>query len=47
MLSPDRRPRLLAALAAAAALCTAIPAFAAQIKDVRVGAHPKFTRIVF
>jgi hypothetical protein len=47
MPSPDRRSRLFAALAAAAALCSAVPALAAQIKDVRVGAHPKFTRIVF
>jgi len=47
MLSPDRRPRLFAALAAAVALCGATPALAAQIKDVRVGVHPKFTRIVF
>jgi hypothetical protein len=47
MPSPDRRSRLVAALAAAAALCTAIPALAAQLKDVRVGVHPKFTRIVF
>ena len=47
MLSPDRRPRLFAALVAAAALCSAVPALAAQIKDVRVGSHPKFTRIVF
>ena len=42
-----RRPRLLAALAAAAALCVALPALAAQITDVRVGVHPKYTRIVF
>jgi hypothetical protein len=47
MLSPDRRPRLLAAFTAAVALCSALPALAAQIKDVRVGVHPKFTRIVF
>jgi hypothetical protein len=47
MLSSDRRPRLLAALAAAAVLCSAVPALAAQIKDVRVGVHPEFTRIVF
>src|SRR5258706_2060563 len=42
-----RRPRLLAALFAAAALCTGLPALAAQITDVRIGAHPKFTRVVF
>jgi hypothetical protein len=47
MLSPDRRSRLFAALVAAAALCSALPALAAQVKDVRVGVHPKFTRIVF
>jgi hypothetical protein len=47
MLSSDRCPRLLAALAAAAALSSAVPALAAQIKDVRVGVHPEFTRIVF
>ncbi len=42
-----RRPRMLPALAAVAALCTAVPALAAQITAVRVGAHPKYTRIVF
>ena len=40
-------PAPLAALAAAAALCIALPALAAQVTDVRVGVHPKFTRIVF
>src|SRR5215468_5195102 len=47
MLPQDRRPRLLAALSAAAALCTGLPALAAEITNVRVGVHPKFTRIVF
>jgi len=47
MLPQDRRPRLLAALSAAAALCTGLPALAAEITDVRVGEHPKFTRVVF
>jgi hypothetical protein len=48
MSSQERlRPRLLAALVAAAALCSAIPALAAQVTDVRIGVHPKFTRIVF
>ena len=42
-----RRLRFSAALAAAAALCIALPALAAQVTDVRVGVHPKFTRIVF
>src|SRR5262245_65708444 len=42
-----RRPRLLAAFTAAAAVCIALPALAAQVTDVRVGVHPKFTRIVF
>jgi hypothetical protein len=43
----DRRHRPFAALAAAAVLWIALPAAAAQITDVRVGVHPKFTRIVF
>jgi hypothetical protein len=47
MIPPDRRPRLFAAFAAAVALCASLPALAAQVKDVRVGSHPKFTRIVF
>jgi hypothetical protein len=47
MPSRDRRPRLLAALVAAAALCIALPAFAVSVTAVRVGAHPTFTRIVF
>src|SRR5262245_4854623 len=41
------RPRPLAAFTAAVALCIALPALAAQVTDVRVGVHPKFTRIVF
>ena len=47
MISPDRRPRLLAAFTAAVALCSALPARAAQFKDGRLGVHPKFTRSVF
>ncbi len=42
-----RCSRLFAAFNAAAVLCIALPALAAQITDVRVGVHPKYTRIVF
>jgi hypothetical protein len=47
MPTPDRRSRPFAALVAALALCAAGSAFAAQVTDVRVGVHPKFTRLVF
>ncbi len=43
----DRRPSLLAGVALVAALCAAGPATAAQVMSVRVGSHPKFTRVVF
>jgi hypothetical protein len=47
MPTSDRRTRPFAALVAALVLCAAGPALAAQVTDVRVGVHPKFTRVVF
>jgi hypothetical protein len=42
-----RRFRWLAALSAVWAVCATAPALAASVTDVRVGVHPKFTRLVF
>ena len=38
--------RAAAALSVALSLCAA-PAFSATLKDVRIGSHPHFTRVVF
>jgi hypothetical protein len=41
------RARLARAVAALLLGCIALPAWSATVRDVRVGRHPEFTRIVF
>jgi hypothetical protein len=41
------RARLARAVAALLLGCVALPAWSASVREVRVGRHPEFTRLVF